>query len=131
MPTKSLISKFKGKDVDKIISTLERARNATQKAIDQFNNYRPEGKIKSLKSNPEFKKQSGINELVKQVNLLDKFISRLLDYKEYSSSSVPPNGTLITLRKARKQIEKDLMLEESKPTTAATKRNIKSLRKAI
>ena len=67
MPTKSLISRFKDKDVDKIIRSLERARNATQRSIDQFNNYRPEGKIKALKSTAEFNKQSGINELKKQV----------------------------------------------------------------
>lgn len=82
MPTKSLISRFKDKDVDKIIRSLERARNATQRSIDQFNNYRPEGKIKALKSNAEFNKQSGINELKKQVRLLDKFISKLADSKE-------------------------------------------------
>jgi hypothetical protein len=82
MPTKSLISKFKDKDIDKIIRTLERARNATQRSIDQFNNYRPEGKIKALKSNGEFRKQSGINELKKQVKILDKFISKLADAKE-------------------------------------------------
>ena len=82
MPTKSLISRFKDKDVDKIIRSLERARNATQRSIDQFNNYRPEGKIKALKSTAEFNKQSGINELKKQVRLLDKFINKLADSKE-------------------------------------------------
>ena len=101
MPTKSLISKFKEKDVDKIIRTLERARNATQKSIDQFNDYRPLGNTKALKSDVEFRKQSGINELKKQVKLLDKFISKLLDYKTKEEKLTPQQETLRAIRTGR------------------------------
>jgi len=94
MPTQTLISKFKAKDVDKIIRSLERARNATQRSIDQFNDYRPLGNIKALKSDVEFRKQTGINELKKQVKLLDKFSSKLLDYK----IKTPQEETLHAIR---------------------------------
>ena len=82
MPNKAIVSRYKGKDVDRIVKTLERARDATQKAIDQFNQYRPPGNIKSLKSDPAFRKASGINELKKLVKLYDKFIQKLLDGRQ-------------------------------------------------
>ena len=52
-----------------------------KEALTNFNDYRPIGNIKALKSNAEFNKQSGINELKKQVKLLDKFISKLANFK--------------------------------------------------
>ena len=47
MPTKSLMNRYKKKDVDQITKSLIRARNATQQAIDRFYKYKPDGKIKS------------------------------------------------------------------------------------
>ena len=78
MPTKSLMNRYKKKDVDQITKSLIRARNATQQAIDRFYKYKPDGKIKSLTNSATFKKQSGVRELEKQVKLLDRFIDKML-----------------------------------------------------
>ena len=88
MPTKSLIQRYKAKDIDKIVTSLIRARDATQQAIDRFDKFKPEGKIKALKNNSTFRKQSGIAELDKQIKLLDSFISKLLDYQSDTSDNL-------------------------------------------
>ena len=88
MPTKTLIGQYKSKDIDKIVTSLKRARDATQQAIDRFDKFKPDGKTKALKNNSTFRKQSGIGELEKQVKLLDRFISKLLDYQSDDSDNL-------------------------------------------